>query len=156
MIYLSIDQSSNISGYSVWHNKELIEWGKVKFEGEFLTRVIELKFWMLSKIKEFKEQVVEVVIEEIQEQANAQTFKKLAMLQGVLLVALIEINVKYHLVYSSQWKSAAGIKGQNRTEQKQNTQKYVLEKFNQKVTQDEADAICMGEYISSTVENWGR
>ena len=51
MIYLSIDQSSNISGYSVWHNKELIEWGKVKFEGEFLTRVIELKFWSNSYIK---------------------------------------------------------------------------------------------------------
>jgi Holliday junction resolvasome RuvABC endonuclease subunit len=156
MIYLAIDQSSNVSGYSVWQNKELIEWGKVQFEGEFITRIIELKNWMFSKIEEYEEEEVEVVIEEIQEQANAQTFKKLAMLQGALLVFLEEADIKYHLVYASQWKSAANIKGKNRTEQKQNTQQYVLQKFGKKVTQDEADAICMGEYISYKIQNWGR
>jgi Holliday junction resolvasome RuvABC endonuclease subunit len=156
VIYLAIDQSSNVSGYSVWKDKELVEWGKVQFDGEFIFRVIELKKWILNKIEEYEEEEVEVVIEEIQEQSNAQTFKKLAMLQGAILVALTEVDIKYHLVYASQWKSAANIKGQSRTEQKRNTQNYVLEKFGKKVTQDEADAICMGEYISRKIENWGR
>ena len=155
MIYLAIDQSSNISGYSVWQDKELIEWGKVSFEGEFINRVIELKSWMLSKIEEYEEEEVEVVVEEIQEQANPQTFKKLAMLQGAILVALKEADIKYHLVYSSEWKSFAGIKGKSRTEQKQNTQQYVLLKYGKKVTQDEADAICIGEYITTKIKNWG-
>lgn len=156
MIYLAIDQSSNISGYSVWRDKELLEWGKVQFEGEFINRVLELKSWMLSKIEEYEEENIEVVVEEIQEQSNAQTFKKLAMLQGAILVALTEVEIKYHLVYASQWKSYANIKGKNRTQQKQNTQQYVLEKYGKKVTQDEADAICIGEYIANKIENWGR
>ena len=156
MIYFAIDQSSNVSGYSVWKDKELIEWGKVQFEGEFIFRIIELKKWIFNKIEEYEEEEVEVVIEEIQEQANAQTFKKLAMLQGALLVALTEVEIKYHLVYASQWKSFANIKSQNRAEQKRDAQKHVLEKYGNKVTQDEADAICMGEYIVFGIKNWGR
>jgi Holliday junction resolvasome RuvABC endonuclease subunit len=156
VIYFAIDQSSNVSGYSVWQNKELIEWGKVQFEGEFVFRVIELKKWIFNKIEEFDEDEVEVIIEEIQEQANAQTFKKLAMLQGAILVALTEAEIKYHLVYAAQWKSFVNIKSNNRTEQKRDAQKYVLEKYGKKVTQDEADAICMGEYIVFGIKNWGR
>jgi Holliday junction resolvasome RuvABC endonuclease subunit len=156
MIYLAIDQSSNVSGYSVWQNEELVEWGKVQFEGEFISRVIELKNWMFSKIEEYEEEEVEVIIEEIQEQANAQTFKKLAMLQGALLVSLEEAEIKYHLVYATQWKSFVHIKSQGRAEQKRDAQKYVLEKYGKKVTQDEADAICMGEYIVFGIKNWGR
>jgi len=155
MIYLAIDQSSNVSGYSVWKDKELTEWGKVQFEGEFVNRILELKTWMLNKIEEYTEDTIEVVIEEIQEQANPQTFKKLAMLQGVLLVALVENNIEYHLVYSSQWKSFLKISGKDRAEQKRNTQKYVLDKYDKKVTQDEADAICIGEFIANKIKNWG-
>jgi Holliday junction resolvasome RuvABC endonuclease subunit len=156
MIYFAIDQSSNVSGYSVWKDKELIEWGKVQFEGEFVFRVIELKKWIFSKIEEFDEDEVEVIIEEIQEQTNAQTFKKLAMLQGAILVALTEAEIKYHLVYAAQWKSFVSIKSNNRAEQKRDAQRYVLEKYGKKVTQDEADAICMGEYIVFGIKNWGR
>jgi Holliday junction resolvasome RuvABC endonuclease subunit len=133
----------------------LIESGKVKFNGQFIFRIIELKNWMVEKIKEYEYDEVEVVLEEIQEQSNAQTFKKLAMLQGVLLVALEEIKIKYHLVYSSQWKNRINIKETDRASQKKAAQAYVLEKYNKSVSQDEADAICIGEYISNGVENWG-
>lgn len=156
MIYFAIDQSSNISGYSVWRDVELVEFGKVQFEGEFIDRIMELKLWMISKIEEYEEEQVEVVIEEIQEQSNMQTFKKLAMLQGCLLLTLRERDIKYHLVYASQWKSSSGIKGKNRAEQKRNTQQYVLEQYGKKCTQDEADAICIGEYIAHKIKNWGQ
>lgn len=156
MIYFAIDQSSNVSGYSVWQDTELIEFGKVQFEGEFIDRVFELKLWMFSKIDEYNEEKIEVVIEEIQEQSNMQTFKRLAMLQGALLLSLRERDIKYHLVYASQWKSGIGIHGKNRAEQKRNTQQYVLEKYGKKCTQDEADAICIGEYIANKIKNWGQ
>jgi Holliday junction resolvasome RuvABC endonuclease subunit len=155
MIYFAIDQSSNISGYSVWRNTELVEFGKVQFEGEFIDRIFELKLWMISKIDEYEEEQVEVVIEEIQEQSNMQTFKKLAMLQGALLLSLRERDIKYHLVYASQWKSGIGILGKKRAEQKRNTQEYVLQKYGKKCTQDEADAICIGEYMANKIQNWG-
>jgi Holliday junction resolvasome RuvABC endonuclease subunit len=156
MIYLALDQSSNISGYSVWKDKNLIEYGKVKFDGEFIDRVVSLKNWMRDKIEELEsEGLVEVIVEEIQEQSNMQTFKMLAMVQGVLLAELAEHKIKFHLVYASSWKSSSGIKGKNRTEQKRNTQEYILQKYGKKVTQDEADAICIGEYVATKIINWG-
>lgn len=125
------------------------------FEGEFIDRVIELKNWMLEKIEEYDEEYIEVALEEIQEQSNVQTFKMLAMVQAILLVALREKGIKFHLVYSSQWKSLLGIKGKGRTEQKRNAQAYVMNCYGKKVTQDEADAICIGEYITRKIQNWG-
>jgi Holliday junction resolvasome RuvABC endonuclease subunit len=114
-----------------------------------------LKNWMLAKIQQYHEHQVEVVLEEIQEQSNAQTFKKLAMLQGVLLVTLEESSIKYHLVYASQWKSYLKVAGASRTIQKRNAQAYVLETYGKSVTQDEADAICIGRFITQSMKNWG-
>ncbi|NBW19482.1 MAG: hypothetical protein EBR82_67055 [Caulobacteraceae bacterium] len=158
VIYLALDQSSNITGYSVWQDSELIEYGKIKFEGEFIQRVVELNFWMIDKIKEAEQegQDIQVVIEEIQEQSNMQTYKKLAMLQGVLLAELYKRKIGVHLVYAASWKSSCGIKGRSRIEQKNSAQQHVREKYGYEVTQDEADAICLGEHISSKIQNWGR
>ena len=84
MYYFSLDQSSSITGFSVWKDSELLEYGKVKLEGEFLDRVICVKNFMLDKIEEIKkldnDVVIEVVLEEIQLQQNVATFKKLAQL----------------------------------------------------------------------------
>jgi Holliday junction resolvasome RuvABC endonuclease subunit len=157
MIFLALDQSSNVTGFSVWKDDNLIEYGKVKFEGEFFHRLSQLKSWMLERIDELAaEDDIEVIIEEIQEQSNMLTYKMLAAVQGVLLTKLFERNIKTHLVYSASWKSTCGIKGKNRTEQKQNTQKYILDKYGYKATQDESDAICIGEHIATKQKNWGR
>ena len=158
MYYFSLDQSSSITGFSVWKNRELLEYGKVKLEGEFLDRVICVKNFMLDKIEEIKkldnDVVIEVVLEEIQLQQNVDTFKKLAQLLGHLECTLIENKIKYHLVYSSEWKSYNKIIGKSRAEQKRNAQKFVLDTYGYKATQDEADAICIGRFISHSRMSW--
>ncbi len=118
---------------------------------------MQLKYWMKDKIEELQEDgdQVEVIIEEIQEQANIQTFKMLAFVQAILLVQLYELGIKSHLVYASSWKASCGIKGKNRTEQKRGAQEYILNKYGYKATQDEADAICLGEHIATKRKNWG-
>lgn len=155
--YLALDQSSNVTGFSVWNDSELIEYGKVKFDNDFIDRIVQLKYWMKDKIEELQEDgdTVEVIIEEIQEQANIQTFKMLAFVQAVLLVQLYELGIKSHLVYASSWKSSCGIKGKNRAEQKRAAQEYILIKYGYKATQDESDAICLGEHIATKRRNWG-
>ena len=47
-------------------------------------------------------------------------------------------------VLASSWKSALGIKGRARAEQKQNAQKLITKIYNISVIQDIADAICIG------------
>lgn len=162
-IYLAVDQSTSVTGYAVFEGEQLIEHGKVKFEGEPIERMIEVKNWLLEKVEELKQKysnnILKVILEDIQYQPyyektnyanqgmlqNAMTFKTLAQLQGILIAALVENNIDYQLYYSSSWKSTFGIKGKDRTEQKRNTQEYIKKTFNKdKITQDECDAILLG------------
>ncbi len=154
MIIFAIDQSTNISGFSIWRDSELLEYGKVKFEGDFIDRIASLRDWILEKLSQYEEEKIEVVLEEIQQQLNVETFKKLAMLQGALLLTLKDNRIKTHLIYSSQWKSRARIDGKSRAEQKRSAQQHVLNLYKIKASQDEADAICLGEYIAKGRINW--
>ena len=91
-----------------------------------------------------KTKAEKVVIEGIQFQSNMATFRKLALLQGVLICLFAENNFLYSIVEPSKWKSFCKIKGRKRQEQKENAIKFVKESFGIDVTSDEADAICMG------------
>ena len=93
-----------------------------------------------------------VVFEDIQLQNNVvnnvQTFKVLAEVFGVIYELVTELNIQNEAVLAATWKSALGVKGKNRPEQKRNAQAHVVDKFGVKPTQDECDAICIGEYAS--------
>ena len=85
---------------------------------------------------------------------NVQTFKVLSEVYGVILETLEEIKVKYYIVSSNTWKSTLKIKGKNRPEQKRAAQQYVLDTYEVKPTQDEADAICIGAHIVKTASGF--
>ena len=91
-----------------------------------------------------------ILLEDIQLQQNAETHKLLGEVLGVLEELAVElVGTNYEIVPSVRWKSQLNIKGKKRAEQKQNAQKYVLEHFGKKVTQDESDAICIGAYFAN-------
>ena len=73
-------------------------------------------------------------------------YKTLAELLGVLQVSLREQGIDFEVVSSSVWRKEIGIKGKMRSEKKQSAQKQVREWFNIDVSEDEADAICIGQY----------
>ena len=77
---------------------------------------------------------------------NVQTFKVLAEVFGVISELLVEMKIPQSAVLASSWKSALGIKGRARAEQKQNAQKWVIDTYSVKPTQDECDAICIGAH----------
>ena len=89
-----------------------------------------------------------VVFEDIQLQQsvgnNVKIFKVLAQVFGIINELLEEINIPNHSILSVQWKSAAGVKGRARKEQKANSIKLASETYNIKPTEDEADAIWIG------------
>lgn len=74
------------------------------------------------------------------------TYKKLAHVQGALIVTCIENNIPYKIVPPATWRSSCGVKGKVRSEYKPAAQKHVLDKYGLNVTDDVADAICIGEY----------
>jgi len=91
-----------------------------------------------------------IAFEDIQMQAsvgnNVVTFKVLAYIQAMLIIYCEQQHISYSIISSNSWKSFCGIKGKKRDEQKRNAQEWVTTKFNRKVTQDEADSVCLGFY----------
>ena len=145
---LALDQSSKITGYSVFKNGTLQTYGKFTFEDADLgERLCKIKNKVIELINEYD--IEELIFEDIQLQSNiqqnVQTFKILAEVYGLIEHTASELKIPHRSYLASHWKSQLGIKGKDRVEQKRNAQAYVLEKYGVKCTQDEADAICIGD-----------
>lgn len=147
---LAFDQASNLTGYSVYKNGELIKYGvlslkditKASFsEVAYDEKVENVKQFLIRSLDFFKPDIV--AIEDIQRQSNIKTFKDLAYLQGVLKNYLYINNIPFIVLSPSMWRSELKIKGRKRVDVKRNAQLYIKDKFNIEVTEDEADAICI-------------
>ena len=84
---------------------------------------------------------------------NVVTYRILSEILGVTEEYMVEKSMPYEIVSSNTWKSKLEIKGKQRAEQKKNAQQYIINKYNKKVTQDEADAICLGTSLFIKKEN---
>lgn len=146
MKILAIDQSSRCNGYAIFENNELIETGTFTLTSDDVgERLVQLREEVTKFIKD--NQIDIVLFEDIQLQsgmAGVTTYKVLAEVFGVIQELVTELGVEYHIVHSQTWKSALNIKGKARAEQKKNAQTYVNNTYNIKVSQDAADAICIG------------
>ena len=149
MKILALDQSTRITGWAVFADGALQEYGKFDAEnagadiGKRLTYIKEKVKALIDKYD-----IQKILIEEIQLQNtvgnNVVTYKKLAYVQAVLIQMLDELKLPYEVIASSSWKSTLGIKGRARAEQKKNAQEFIIKTYNIKVIQDTADAICIG------------
>ena len=157
---LALDQASNITGWAIFENGMLEEYGKIdlsKYEfGERLF-LIRQKVLKLIQTKGIDRVILEDIYMDGQRVNNVQTFKMLAEVFGVLFELCIEEKIPVSAVLAGTWKSTLGIKGKTRPEQKRNAQIWVQQKYNVNPTQDEVDAICIGAHDSIKDEqsfNW--
>lgn len=147
---LALDQSSRITGWAVFDGEKLEAYGKIIYDSS--TPIENRLYGLRSQIKKLIENysIDEVILEDIQLQNNVvnnvQTFKTLAEVFGVLSELCVELKIPQSAVLASSWKSALGIKGRARAEQKKNAQQWVIDTYACKPTQDECDAICIGRY----------
>ena len=127
---LALDQSSRITGYSIFEDNVLIDYGKFNAEAAGTNIETRLNF-IRNKVKQLIEEnnIDEVAIEDIQMQGNVannvQTFKVLAEVFGVISELLEEMNIPQCAVLASSWKSGLGIKGRARADQKRNAHTMV-------------------------------
>ena len=147
---LALDQATNTTGWSLFQDETLIDFGVAKAEGLENTKIRLMKNWLQKKIQELSlkpDATIQVILEDIQLQhGDVKTFKILAHLQGVLLDVCYGYDIPVTLYYASEWKSSCGVKGKTRAEQKRNAQEYVLNTYNVKAIQDTCDAICLGTH----------
>ena len=155
MRILALDQATKTSGYSIFEDGVLLEYGKFTYDDADLgKRLVKIR----NKVKSLllDNNIDELIFEDIQYQAkingqyggvkNVDTFKKLAEVYGVISELASELNIPSHCVLAGSWRSKLKIKGIERADAKRNTQQWVNDKFNIKATQDECDAIGIGEY----------
>ena len=153
-VVLSLDQSTTATGWALFEEGKLKDFGIYKPSGERDQRIEKTRLWVKSKIEELvtKEPIeLTLVLEDIQMQRNVETFKSLAHLQGVLINLGFQKKQEKELVdsveyYSSAWKSTCNIKGRKRKEQKESAQKHVLHTYGVTAPEDVCDAICLGEH----------
>lgn len=149
---LALDQASKVTGWAVFEDGALIKFGKFsKDHPDMQKRLDSIKKEIQKLIQEYD--ISKIYYEDIQLQSsvgnNVQTFKVLAYVQATVLLAAQELNLPTEVISSNTWKSHIKIKARKRPEQKREAQQYVTEKYNIKATQDESDAICLGEYAAS-------
>ena len=148
---IALDQSTQLTGYAIFQDKDLIAHGVFSPSGDYEHRIVKLRQWLLDKLEPLKPNI-EVYFEDIQLQdlgggsIGITTFKKLAHVQGALIVTCIEEDIPYTIVPAATWRKTCGVKGRVRSEYKPAAQAHVLEKYGIQATEDEADAICIGEY----------
>ena len=148
---LALDQATHISGFAVFSNKNLIDYGAFEAEGNNdIERSVQVKTWLISLIDQFEVDFVGLEGIQYQTEIGVTAFETLARLQGILAATCYEEKIPYKIVATNTWRAHCGVKGRSRPDRKRSMQNLVQEWFKFKPTEDEADAIGIGKYFVDT------
>ena len=149
---LAFDQSTKVTGFSLWEGKKLTDYGKLDSNVEE-NNPIERMSKMYFLIKELlnKHNPGFVVLEGVQFQNNYKTYAQLSQMQGVIFSLLFEKDIGFLLIEPTAWRSFCGIKGRKRAEHKAAAIQLVNDTFQIDTDEDTAEAICIGVWASSNI-----
>ena len=147
MKILSIDASTHSTGYAIGQNGKLKEHGCITAASkDTVKRIIKMREQISKLIKENK--IDKIIIQQVRPEYNSHTNKILMWLQGAIIIAAHEANpfIEQEYINAVTWRAALKIKqgpGIKRDPLKMQDIKYVQDKYNIKVNDDQADAICI-------------
>ena len=157
MIYLSLDQSSRITGWAIFEDKKMTNCGQFaikanKIMQERLDNFISELEILITTFNPDK-----IFYEGIQYQSNAETYKKLAYIQAMIIFCTSALNIEIKELAPSHWRSILKDEfnwnfGRSRAEQKAKSKAFVEKYFNTITSEDTCDAICLG-YAGILEEN---
>lgn len=158
MKILSFDQSTRISGFCVVNDGIPEESGVIDLHKITDTeeRSRQMGIALCKKIEEVDPDLI--VIEEVQQQTNASTVIKLARIQGTIIGFAAAHRIDLKILTPSKWRSVLHYKQGpkvKRAELKQQSIDYVKEHFGLNVSEDEAEANCIGIAADMLFNQWG-
>ena len=149
---LALDQATHISGYAVFSNKNLIDFGTFEATAaDQIERCVQIKQWMISLIDQYEIDFIGIEGIQYQKEMGVTTFESLARLQGVLAATCVEEKVNYKIVATNTWRNHCGVTGKSRPDRKRSMQRLINEWYELKVSEDEADSIGIGKYFTDTM-----
>lgn len=153
MVILSLDLSTKSSGWAIFDNGELKEYGCITASSTDLIKRIYKMRDELNKIID-KNKINKIIVEEVRPEGgygvgNQKTHKALMWLQAAIAFMIFDNNnsIEIEYIYPSSWRATLGIKngrGIKRQTLKEADIEFVKNKYNIVVNDDEADAICIG------------
>lgn len=152
---IALDQATHTTGYSIFDNEELIYSDVFEAnEDNEIDRDIEIRNWLIQMIQKWQPDIIGLEDIQLQQFDNklvgVTTYRTLARLQGILLAACRENGVDCVVCSPSTWRAHCKVKGRTRADKKKSMQTLVKQWFDISVTDDIADAIGIGKYISDT------
>lgn len=162
MNILFLDLSTKSTGYSISQDKKFITYGCITSASkDVIERIIKMRDQVKQLIKKYE--IDKIILEEVRlDEINSHTFKILMWLQAAIIIAAYETysKIEYEFLAASEWRAALHMKqgaGIKRQYLKMQDIKYVQNKYQIKVNDDEADAICLMDayYVKADNEiNW--
>lgn len=154
----AFDQSLKVTGVAVFEDKRLVDFFHFSIapNQDLGIRLCEIKTKVLEIVDKYNsDSEVQIVFEDIQKQTNAQTFKRLAMVQSVFYQIAAEQNWKYEVLAPATWRHLIKEKtgcsfGRTRADQKAKAKEVVRTLYKISPTEDEADAILIGTAFIET------
>lgn len=158
---LALDQASHVTGYSIFDGPNLVSYGTFEAkETDEAKRFHEIKLWLISMIENWQCDIIGIEGIQYQQTMGVTTFQTLARLQGVLMDLCVELNIPYMICPTNTWRSHCGVKGTKRADRKRSMQLLVKEWYDVTVSDDIADAVGIGKYVSDAnqqktkIVNW--
>ena len=149
---LSTDQSSKISGWAVLDDGWPVKYGRVDLTGELnVPERVKHMFLDLVKIIDAAD-CNSMAVEAVQFQRNLDAYALLANIQGALICYAHLRGIPVSSPLPTEWRKTLGFRQGSkvkREELKAQAIQYVKENFGLDVSEDEAEAICIGraEYL---------
>lgn len=157
MKILSLDLSTKSTGWAIGENQQLLAHGCiVKNSKNVIARIVEMKNEINNLIQTYH--IEKIIMEEVRPDYNAHTGKVLMWLQAAVVIVAYENNPKIEcdFIGASSWRAILSIKqgkGIKREQLKPKDVKYVQDKYNITVNDDEADAICIFDSYFLKISN---
>lgn len=150
MKIIGLDCSTKSTGFCIFNDKELIEYGCITASSTDLIKRINKIMDKLKALLNKHSDVNKIVMEEVIPTTgkNIKTWKALIYLQAELVIFLHNEfpQVQIELIYPNSWRSKIGIqtgRGITREKLKEEDINFVKQKYNISVNDDTADAICI-------------
>jgi Holliday junction resolvasome RuvABC endonuclease subunit len=154
MKILSLDLSTKSSGWAIFEDTKLVDYGCITSSSTDLIKRIKIMTEGIKNILDEHNDINKIIAEEVRPQGgygagNIQTHRALMWLQAGIAFMLHDNfkNLTLDFIYPSSWRASCGIKngrGIKRESQKQQDIEFVKEKFGIDVNDDIADAIGIG------------
>ena len=155
---LALDQASKVTGFAIFDNGKLVKYGSFSTQAsDDIERFAIIKEWLVSMINNWHPDHIGIEGIQFQEEGSGQkmgvtVFQTLARLQGILMLTCHEAKIPYTVCPTNTWRHACGVKGRSRTDKKRSMQLLAKQWYDVTISDDEADAIGIGYYLTNHIQ----